>query len=166
MNDAVAGAIGTGTSQDFQDGNHRTALLRLFEAISYAGLFIVPTVDYFRLYVHLKSLTEDVGEFKEQTPQAVTVAMTKLMKDVVRIHPKPGDKSPVKWENRMALAQLVKTDLAQSLADVEALRKRIDDAVKGKSKEEKWKITKEILDKVKMEQPKLYSRFKFLYPSY
>ncbi|KAF7330166.1 hypothetical protein MVEN_02453200 [Mycena venus] len=164
---SVGAAIAMATSQDFKDGNHRTSLLYLFESVAHAGLTIGADVDYFRLYVNLKSLTDDVGQFKRKTETEVREAMTKLMKDVVRIRPTPGDSTtPVKWANRMKLADLVKTDLAQSLKDVDDYRKALEKAVEGKKDEEKWKIIREMNRKTRVEKPKLFGRFQFLWPKY
>ncbi|KAH8794582.1 hypothetical protein DL96DRAFT_1650770 [Flagelloscypha sp. PMI_526] len=63
VDNAVDRALAVGVDQLFVDGNHRTALMTMFEAISYQGLHVTNDVDVFRLYVEMKSLTVSVGNF-------------------------------------------------------------------------------------------------------
>lgn len=146
-------------AQNFQDGNHRTALLAMFESLAHSGLLIAPEVDYFRIYVNIKCLTDNVGSWGKKSEAEVKTAVVKLMKDVVRIR-------PVTYAARMALAGLIKTDLSQSLADVETFRKGLDEKIKGKTNDEKWAILAKAYAEAKVKQPKTFSRFQFLYPNY
>lgn len=60
VENAVEEAVNFAANQVFNEGNHRTALLSIFEAISYAGLHITDDVDVFRLYMNLRPLTVSI----------------------------------------------------------------------------------------------------------
>jgi len=113
---AVNSAIAIAENQLFQDGNHRTALLAMFDSLHEQGLGIKfddgnPEVDGFRLYVQLKSLTDPTGKWPAGQPDRVKAEMVKLLKNVVRIRDVP-------WSERLGLAEFVKTKIPAILNQV------------------------------------------------
>ncbi|KAJ7586034.1 hypothetical protein C8J56DRAFT_891878 [Mycena floridula] len=86
--------------------------------------------------------------------------------DVVRIHASSGaPETPVTLEDRLRLAWTVKHDVARQLEEVESHKHQSDAAIKQKHTEpEKQEIIRAWNVQEKQENPKLYSRFQFMYP--
>lgn len=145
-------------NQSFQDGNHRTALENMFDSLNYQGLSIRfdtkgnPEVDGFRLYVQLKSLTNNIGKWPLYEPARVRTEMIKLLKDVVRIR-------DVSWEERLGLAKFVKVDIPLVLEAVVVLHNQLMETEKSKRK---WAAQEEY-KAVKMKDPVLYFRHHYVW---
>ncbi|KAF8209648.1 hypothetical protein K438DRAFT_1929963 [Mycena galopus ATCC 62051] len=168
VENAVNRAIAIAGNQAFVDGNHRTALLAMFEHILSAGLHITSNVDIFRLYVQMKSLTDDVGSFKKTDEAHVRQSMIKLMKDVVRIHPSPAvPTAPVTFNDRLRLALTAKNDVSKQLAAAVDYKRRLDAAIAQKHTElERREVIRSWNSKTKKENPKLFGHFQFIYPGF
>ncbi|KAH8824332.1 hypothetical protein DL96DRAFT_1613767 [Flagelloscypha sp. PMI_526] len=179
---AVGQAISIAENQRFQDGNHRTALVTMFEMISSAGLHVRYDVNMFRLYVFMKCLSDDVGEFPRHTSAESKVAMIGIMNRSVFIRvitdqdiafaaeggARPrGSLIPVAFNEREGLARTVKHDLPQQLQEVFAYKAAMDQAIAAsENDEEKRKILRDRSRDSKQNNPKVFARFTWLYPKY
>ena len=155
---AVDETMNIANSQDFRDGNHRTALQYMFDTLNYKGLSIKfdtagnPEADGFRLYVQLKSLTDQTGKWPLGDRPRVKSEMVKLLKDVVQIR-------DVTWEERLRLAEFVKTDIPRVLAEVDALH----DLLRKIEREQGKRAAEEYYKELKKTNPLLYHRHLYLW---
>ncbi|KAH8824333.1 hypothetical protein DL96DRAFT_1558199 [Flagelloscypha sp. PMI_526] len=178
---AVGQAINIAETQRFQDGNDLTALVSMFEMISSAGIHVRYDVNLFRLYVFIKCLSEDVGELKKLTPAESKMAVIGIMNRSVFIqvttdqdqafaahdeHPK-GSLIPVAFNEWGGLAQSIKQDLQQQLQEVLDFKTAMDQAIAaGNTDEDKRKILQDRSADSKQNNPKMFARFTWLYPTY
>ena len=144
--------------QESRDGNHRTALEHMFDTLNYQGLSIKfdtagnPEADGFRLYVQLKSLTDETGKWPLGDRPRVKTEMVKLLKAVVRIN-------DVAWAERLRLAEFVKVDIPRVLAEVGALRQKLKDMERNQGK----RTAEEYYKSVRKTNPLLYFRHLYLW---
>ena len=162
VTNAIAAGVHIGKSQSFQDGNHRTALEEIFDSLNYQGLSIKfdlkgkPEVDGFRLYVQLKSLTDDVGKWTKEDTVRVKKEMDKLLKDVVQIRDVTSDE-------RIGLAKFVKVEIPTILKEVDGLHKELM-AIKMDTAKGKGTVgAQQKLKGLKQSKPVLYSRYIYMY---
>ncbi|KAH8824281.1 hypothetical protein DL96DRAFT_1712566 [Flagelloscypha sp. PMI_526] len=165
---AVQQAVGIATGQIFKDGNHRTALITMFEIISSAGLHIMSKVDVFRLYVIMKSLTDDVGEFPKMTRADAKALMIKLMEDVVVARVVVSNMEvPVTFFDRVWLARAAKYDVARQLQEVFDFKVHVDGEIrKAVDDEAKRRVLRNELRAKRNSDGKMFARFTLLYPTY
>ncbi|KAH8824282.1 hypothetical protein DL96DRAFT_1613585 [Flagelloscypha sp. PMI_526] len=177
---AVEQALSIAQNQRFEDGNHRTALIAMFERISMAGLHITADVDIFRLYVNLKYLTDNIGSFggppvegeteqekRERKEREVKSSMIKLLKDVVRIRATAGSTTPVSYHDRIWLANTAKTEVPAQLREVSLYKAALDAAVAAATGLDNKRTAIRVMNRTaKADKPQMFARFKFMYPKY
>lgn len=145
-------------NQEFRDGNHRTALQYMFDTLNYQGLNIKfdtagnPEADGFRIYVQLKSLTDNTGIWPLNDRPRVKAEMVKLLKAVVLIR-------DVAWEERLRLAEFVKADIPHVLAEVDELHQRLREIEISQGK----RAAEEYYKGLRKTNPLLYYRHLYLW---
>lgn len=158
INGAVEETMSIANNQDFRDGNHRTALEYMFDTLNYQGLNIKfdtagnPEADGFRLYVQLKSLTDQTGKWRLGDRTRVKTEMVKLLRSVVRV-------SDIAWAERLRLAEFVKVDIPRVLAEVDALHQNLRDIERKQGK----RAAEECYKALRKSNPLLYYRHLYLW---
>ena len=156
---AVDETMNIANSQNFRDGNHRTALQYMFDTLNYQGLSIKfdtagkPEADGFRLYVQLKSLTDQTGRWPLGDWSRVKEEMVKLLRDAVR------NLNDITWAERLRLAEFVKVDIPRILAEVDALHQKLRDIEIREGK----RAAEEYYKGLRKTNPLLYYRHLYLW---